>query len=120
VDHPVGAQAAYITPGSPRGNGYIESFNPRLRDEFLNGEIFYSIQEAKVLFEARRRQYNTVRPHSSLGYRPPAPEVLLWPPPATTSKGAVRPHHGGRRIEPAERGLVWPQDHYDIAFSGDI
>ena len=85
----VGAQTAYITPGSPWENGYIESFNARLRDEFLNGEIFYSLQEAKVLIEAWRRQYNTIRPHSSLGYRPPAPEVLLWLPPPAALKGAA-------------------------------
>jgi len=74
----VGAQTAYITPGSPWENGYIESFNARLRDEFLNGEIFYTLQEAKVLIEAWRGHYNTRRPHSSIGYRPPAPEVW-WP-----------------------------------------
>jgi putative transposase len=85
----VGAQTAYITPGSPWENGYIESFNARLRDELLNGEIFYTLQEAKVLLEAWRRQYNTVRPHSSLGYRPPAPEVLLSPPPPAMLKGAA-------------------------------
>jgi len=85
----VGAQTAYITPGSPWENGYIESFNARLRDEFLNGEIFYTLQEAKILIEVWRRQYNTVRPHSSLGYRPPAPEVLLWPPPPAALKGAA-------------------------------
>ena len=85
----VGGQTAYITPGSPWENGYIESFNARLRDEFLNGEIFYTLQEAKVLIEAWRRHYNTVRPHSSLGYRPPVPEVLLWPPPPATLKGAA-------------------------------
>ena len=83
----VGARTAYITPGSPWENGYIESFNARLRDEFLNGEIFYTLQEAKVLIEAWRRQYNTIRPHSSLGYRPPAPEVLLWPAPPAALKG---------------------------------
>jgi len=70
-----GAQTAYITPGSPWENGYIESFNARLRDEFLYSEIFYTLQEAKILIEAWRRQYNTIRPHSSLGYRPTAPEV---------------------------------------------
>lgn len=78
----VGAQTAYITSGSPWKNGYIESFNARLRDAFLKGEIFYTLQQAKILIEARRRQYNTTRPHSSFGYRPPAPEVLVWPPPA--------------------------------------
>jgi transposase InsO family protein len=85
----VGAKTAYITPGSPWENGFIESFNARLRDEFLNGEIFYTLQEAKILIEAWRRQYNTVRPHSSLGYRPPAPEVFLWPPPPAALKGAA-------------------------------
>ena len=85
----VGAQTAYITPGSPWENGYIESFNARLRDEFLNGEIFYTLQEAKILIEAWRRQYNTIRPHSSLGYRPPAPEVLMWPTPPAALNGAL-------------------------------
>ncbi len=85
----VGAQTAYITPGSPWENGYIESFNARLRDEFLNGEMFYTLQEAKVLIEAWRHQYNTIRPHSSLGYRPPAPEVLRWPAPPAAWKGAA-------------------------------
>jgi putative transposase len=60
----VGAQTAYITPGSLWENGYIGSFNAWLRDEFLNGEIVYTLQEAKILIEARRRQYNTVRPQS--------------------------------------------------------
>ena len=66
----------FITPGSPWENGYIESFNGRLRDELLNGELFYTLKEAQVLIEKWRRNYNTVRPHSSLGYRPPAPEAL--------------------------------------------
>ena len=73
----VGAQTAYITPGSPWENGYIESFNARLRDELLNGEIFYSLKEAQVLVEAWRRHYNAIRPHSSLHYRPPAPEIVF-------------------------------------------
>ena len=68
-------QPLYITPGSPWENGYIESFNGRLRDEFLNGEVFYSLKEAQILTEMWRREYNTIRPHSSLGYRPPAPEA---------------------------------------------
>ena len=75
----VGAKTAYIEPGSPWENGYIESFNGKLRDELLNGEIFYTLNEAKIVIEAWRRHYNTVRPHSSLGYRPPAPEVIIWP-----------------------------------------
>jgi putative transposase len=70
-----GAKTAYIEPGSPWENGYCESFNSKLRDEFLNGEIFYSMKEIRVLAERWRVHYNTIRPHSSLGYRPPAPEV---------------------------------------------
>ena len=73
----VGTQTAYIEPGSPWENGYCESFNSKLRDELLDGEIFYSLREAEVLIEAWRRHYNTVRPHSSLGYRPPASEAFL-------------------------------------------
>jgi transposase InsO family protein len=80
----VGAQTAYIAPGSPWENGYIESFNARLRDELLNGEIFYSLREAQIVIESWRRHYNAVRPHASLGYRAPAPEVIVptiaaWP-----------------------------------------
>jgi len=67
----------FIEPGSPRENGYIESFNGKLRDELLNREIFTTLTEAKVLIEEWRREYNRVRPHSSLGYRPPAPEAVL-------------------------------------------
>jgi transposase InsO family protein len=75
----VGAKTAYIEPGSPWENGYCESFNGKLRDELLNGEIFYSLKEAKTVIEAWRRHYNTIRPHSSLGYQPPAPEALVMP-----------------------------------------
>jgi putative transposase len=64
-------------PGSPWENGYCESFNSKMRDEFLNDEIFYSLKELRVLAERWRKHYNTVRPHSSLGYRPPAPEAWL-------------------------------------------
>jgi len=64
-------------PGSPRENGYIESFNGKLRDEFLNGEVFNTLIEAQVPFEWRTRYYNQVRPHSALGYRPPAPKAIL-------------------------------------------
>jgi transposase InsO family protein len=66
----------YIEPGSPWENGYNESFNGKLRDELLNGEIFYTLKEAQVLIEGWRREYNTIRPHSSLGYKPPAPEAI--------------------------------------------
>ena len=79
----------FIEPGSPWENGYNESFNGKLRDELLNGEIFYTLAEAKVLIEHWRREYNQIRPHSSLGYRPRAPAAWLplqaarmgrWPP----------------------------------------
>jgi putative transposase len=81
----VGVKTLYIAPGSLWENGYNESFNGSLRDELLNGEIFYSLAEARVLIEAWRRHYNTVRPHSSLGYRPPAPEAATPPLPASGS-----------------------------------
>ena len=69
---------AYIEPGSPWENGYIESFNARLRDELLNGEIFETLHEAQVLIERWRVHYNTVRPHSALNGRPPlAPETII-------------------------------------------
>ena len=73
----VGAETAYIEPGSPWENGYCESFNARFRDELLNGEIFYSLKEAQIVIEQWRRHYNTKRPHSALGYRPPAPESII-------------------------------------------
>jgi len=73
----VGARTAYIEPGSPWENGYVESFNARFRDELLNGEIFYSLREAQILIERWRRHYNTVRPHSALGYQPPAPKSIV-------------------------------------------
>lgn len=96
----VGAKTAYIMPGSPWENGFIESFNARLRDELLDGEIFYSLAEAKIIIESWRRHYNTVRPHGSLGYKPPAPEVFVpalaarsapQPKPATPTALALRP-----------------------------
>jgi len=71
----VGATTLFIEPGSPWENGYCESFNGRLRDELLNGEIFYSLKEAQVLIEQWRRHYNTQRPHSSLGCWPPTPQA---------------------------------------------
>jgi putative transposase len=87
----VGAKTAFIEPGSPWENGYCESFNSKLRDELLNGEIFYSLAEAKVIIEAWRRHYNTERPHSSLGYRPPAPEAVQWPAPLRGSASPAAP-----------------------------
>jgi transposase InsO family protein len=65
-----------IEPGSPWENGYCESFNGKLRDELFNGEIFYNLKEAAVVFEQWRLHYNQRRPHSSLGYRPPAPQAI--------------------------------------------
>jgi transposase InsO family protein len=73
----VGAKTAYIAPGSPWENGFIASFNARLRDELLDGEIFYSLKEAKIVIESWRRHDNTLRPHGSIGYKPPAPEVFV-------------------------------------------
>jgi putative transposase len=80
----VGAKTAYIERGSRWENGYIESFNARLRDELLNDEIFYTLREAQIVIESWRRHYNSIRPHASLGYKPPAPEVFVttfaaWP-----------------------------------------
>ena len=75
----LGVKTLFIEPGSPWENGYNESFNGKLRDELLNREIFYTLWEAKVLVEQWRKEYNQVRPHSSLGYRPPAPEAIEPP-----------------------------------------
>ena len=80
----VGVRTLFIEPGSPWENGYNESFNGKLRDELLNGELFYTLKKAKVLIEQWRRHDNTVRPHSALGYRPPAPQTLM------PSQGAFR------------------------------
>jgi len=72
----LGVQTLFIQPGSPWENGYIESFIGKMRDELLNREIFYTLNEARVLIESWRQHYNTKRPHSSIGYRPPAPEAI--------------------------------------------
>jgi transposase InsO family protein len=84
-------QPLFIEPGSPWENGYVESFNGKLRDELLNGEIFYTLMEAKVLIERWRQEYNTVRPHSALDYRPPAPEAIGLVPPASASLHLAAP-----------------------------
>ena len=73
----LGVKTLFIEPGSPWENGYIESFNGKLRDELLNREIFTTLTEAKILIEEWRKEYNHVRPHSALGYRPPAPEAIM-------------------------------------------
>lgn len=91
----VGVKTLYITPGSPWENGYNKSFNGSLRDQPLNCEIFYSLAEARVLIEAWRRHCNTVRPHSSLGYQPPAPEAATPPLPASGSAPPPTSNGGG-------------------------
>ena len=93
----LGVKTLFIEPGSPWENGYVESFNGKLRDELLNGELFYTLKEAQILIENWRREYNHLRPHSSLGGRPPAPETIVWPgfslkdhaPPALTREPAL-------------------------------
>jgi putative transposase len=93
----LGVTTLFIEPGSPWENGYIESFNGKLRDELLNGELFYTMQEAKILIENWLREYDHLRPHSSLGGRPPVPETIVWPgfsleyysPPALTREPAL-------------------------------
>ena len=92
----VGSATAYIEPGSPWENGYVESFNGKLRDELLDAEVFNTLAEARVLIEQWRVHYNTVRPHASLGQRPPAPEVWLTgtsrpPEPGPGPTGSAKP-----------------------------
>ena len=86
----IGVKTLFIAPGSPWENGYNESFNGKLRDELLNSEIFYTLKEAQVLIERWRQHYNTIRPHSSLGYKPPAPETIL-PRPAVRAYATLQP-----------------------------
>jgi len=90
----VRVKTLFIQPGSPWENGYVESFNSKLRDEHLNGEIFYTLREAKVLIERWRQYYNRKRPHSSLGYRPPAPETIAAVPPASATLQPAELHPG--------------------------
>ena len=91
----VGIKTAFIEPGSPWENGYVESFNGKLRDELLNTEVFNTLAGARVLIEQWRQHYNTARPHSSLRYRPPAPEVFLprqpVPPASPAPAGSAPP-----------------------------
>ena len=86
----VGVRTLYIEPGSPWENGYVESFNGKLRDELLNRESFETLLEARVLIERWREHYNTVRPHSALGYRPPAPETIAAGPPSAPLRAALQ------------------------------
>ena len=83
----LGVKTLYIEPGSPWENGYLESFNGKLRDELLNAEIFDTLREAQVLVAQWRREYNTVRPHSALDYSPSTPEAVRPGPP-----GSATPH----------------------------
>jgi len=86
----VGVKTLYIEPGSPWENGYVESFHGKLADELLEREVFDTLHEAKVLVERWRHHYNTVRPHSALGYRPPAPEAWTPAEPACATGFALR------------------------------
>ena len=97
----VGVKTLFIEPGSPWENGYVESFNGELADELLEREVFYTLAEAKVLIERWRVQYNTIRPHSSLGYRPPAPEAIL------PAEGVLRyaPHASAAQRERASTNI---------------
>ena len=95
----VGVKTLFIEPGSPWENGYNESFNSKLRDEFLNREIFYTLQEAQVLIERWRVYYNSQRPHSSLGYRPPAPQAIL-PSPVGPPYASLQAAQQGARMRP--------------------
>ena len=99
----IGVKTLFIQPGSRWENGYNESFNGKLRDELLNMEIFYTLKEAKVLIERWRQHYNTIRPHSSLGYRPPAPEAIL-PRPAVQAYATLQPGQAGHK--PAPNSLI--------------
>jgi len=95
----LGVTTLFIEPGSPWENGFVESFNGKLRDELLHGEIFYTLKEAQILVADWRRLYNGLRPHSSLGQRPPAPETIVWQgfrladygPPSLTPEPAMGP-----------------------------
>jgi putative transposase len=101
----VGVKTLFISPGSPWENGYNESFNGTLRDQLLNGEIFYTLHEAKVILESWRQHYNHERPHSALGYRPPAPEAHL--PRGAASATLRQPLWVGSRASLAQlRGLT--------------
>ena len=82
----VGVKTLFIEPGSPWENGYVESFNEKLCNKLFEGEIFYTLREAKIMIEKWRRHYNEVRPHSSLGYKPPAPETIVTRPNTAVSR----------------------------------
>ena len=98
----LGVKTLFIEPGSPWENGYIESFNGKMRDELLDREIFMTLTEAKVLIESWRKEYNETRPHSALGYRPPAPEARM----ATTLTQQLVPLSGAGHYRPTRPSRV--------------
>ena len=98
----VGVKTLFIEPGSPWENGYCESFNGKLRDELLQRELFYTLKEAKVLIERWRNHYNTIRPHSALGYRPPAPETIV---PSEWATSAAAPCSAALRTAQQHQGI---------------
>ncbi len=95
-------KTAFIAPGSPWENGYNESFNGRLRDELLGGEVFYTLQEAKVIIEDWRHHYNHIRPHSALGYKPPMPMMHVSGDPCSAT--LLKDHHLHQNI----------REHYEL------
>jgi putative transposase len=117
----VGVKTLFIEPGSPWENGYIESFNARLRNELLDGEIFYTPEEVHVISGWWREHYNKIRPHSALGNRPPAPQAILpnvadrlrcATPLAYLGGGACyeltsRPDHSSQAVQGIVEALVW-------------
>ncbi len=98
----IGVETLFIEPGSSSENRYVESFNGKLRDELLEGEFFYGLKEAKVLIKRWREHDNRVRPHSALGYRPPAPEATAAEPPSI----ALRADQQHRNMDSLTQGLV--------------
>ena len=96
----LGVKTLFIEPRSPWENGYNESFNGKLRDELLNGELFETLLEARVLVERWRRQHDTVRPHSSIGYRPPVPEAIQPCPPGPATPPLPGGAEGSRSMTP--------------------
>jgi hypothetical protein len=96
---------------SPWENGYVESFNARLRDELLNGGVFYTLHEAQIVIESWRRHYNTVRVHASLGYKPPAPEVFGWSRITLCSPLRTFPPASIACLNVSERGVDQPRLH---------
>ena len=106
----LGAKTAYMAPGSPWENGYVERFNARLRDELLNDEMFYTLREAQVVIESWRRHDNRVRPHASLGYRAPSPEVVVPAYPLTdaTRRPFGTPQGFANSIRSFVETVSWP------------